>query len=447
MNPIDLIVALIVMAGLLVNRQPLVPVAAMGVVLLRGSITRLTKGIGFKRVEWALVLCLAYWIANYFWSTRSLSNFISYDFLRHEGSMLISYGIFLFFLGWPLKASQCRAFWTLFLVILSAIAVAGAALSLNLPHTGALKALQVVGHEEAVGGEMFFGWYEAHNTAGGVYAIASVLALLWVQEPKLGWKEKAFRWGVLGCCALGLAFTYSRGAYLAFLAGAVVVLPWRNLRQTMRIIMLIGVPVVLLILSTSSVLDRIDTISDPYYGTNASRTLMWEEALRDFGDSPLIGIGYGRYNDIYEHFEGVKHIVWVAYKGIIVNDDSHAHNSYLQFLAEGGIVGFLLTMFVWWSAWQELSFFESHFPRSRLRLLEKGARACLVVALAAALTEHIMGRGSVVLILDAMIGITLASARLEAKAAKATVPREPLDSWTWRRALAARARSENLAAR
>jgi hypothetical protein len=84
-------------------------------------------------------------------------------------------------------------------------------------------------------------------------------------------------------------------------------------------------------------------------------------------------------------------------------------------------VGLFVTLLVWWYAWKELSFFESHFPRSQLHWLERGAQACLIVAMVQALTEHTIGRGSVVLILDALLGITVASARMEAKAAKAAI--------------------------
>jgi hypothetical protein len=50
-------------------------------------------------------------------------------------------------------------------------------------------------------------------------------------------------------------------------------------------------------------------------------------------------------------------------------------------------------------------------------MLLKGARASLVVGLVQSLTEHMIGRGSLVLVLDALIGITLAAARIEAKQA------------------------------
>ena len=424
MNPLDLIAALIVLVGLLVNTVPMIPIAAMGAAALRGTSTRLQHWLGFKKVEWAIVVCLAYWLVNFFWTRQPLSELITYDFLRNDGAMLISYTAFIFFLGWPLKAKYCRWFWLVFLTVLSGVAAVGAAISLNLPYSGLLEPLGVVGTEmvgaqEQGAGGMFFGWYRAHNTAGGVYAVAVVLALALAQEPKLGWKPRIFRRALVVACLVGLILTYSRGAWVGFVAGAAVVLPIRKLGQTMKVALLIGVPAVLIAAMSSSVVSRLDTFSDPYTGTAADRLDLWAEAWNDFTNSPVVGMGYGRYNDLFEQFAGVKGIIWVATKGIVESNDSHAHNSYLHFLAEGGVLGLWVSMFVWWCAWKELSFFESHFPRSQLYWLERAAKAGLVVALVQALTEHIIGRGSVVLILDALLGMTLAAARFELRAARA----------------------------
>jgi O-antigen ligase len=425
LNPIDFIAASIVLVGLLVNINPLISVVAIGVSALRGTSTRLLKGIGFKKVEWAVVLCLFYWLASYFWSTGDFENLVSYDFLRNDGAMLISYSGLVFFLGWPLKVRECRAFWILFLTALSAVAFMGMAQVFNLPYSGIFAPLRLIGENrgEGGGGDIFVGWFKAHNTAGGVYAIAAVLALAFLQEAGLGWKERVFRWTLFMSCLGGLAQTYSRGAYFGFVVGAAVVFPLRKLRKNFRIAVSIAVPILLMVVMSNSLIARIDTISDPYYGNNADRIVLWKEALQDFADSPLIGMGYGRFNDVGLQYWGSKGIIWVAIRGRILNNDSHAHNSYLHFMAEGGIVGLWLTMFVWWAAYKELSFFTSHFPRSKLYWLERGAIGGLVVALVQALTEHAIGRGSVVLVLDALIGLTLAAARMEAKAAKASQPK------------------------
>jgi O-antigen ligase len=117
-------------------------------------------------------------------------------------------------------------------------------------------------------------------------------------------------------------------------------------------------------------------------------------------------------------FKGVKGLVWVETTGIIVNDDSHAHNSYLHFWAEGGIIGLWLTLRIWRCAWTELSFFESKLQKSELYRLIRGSKACLLATLMLSFTEHILGKGSVVLVLMSLIGMTLAAARLEWRAAQ-----------------------------
>lgn len=398
--------------------MPAIPIAAMGVVALRGTSTRLTGWLGFKKLEWVIVICLSYWLATFFWSGQGFHDLMTYDFFRQDGAMLVSYSALVFFLGWPLKANYVKAFWMIFLTILSLIAIAGTALSLNLPFSGIFDPLRIAGPEPGIGGYMFYGWYHAHNTAGGVYAAAVVLTLALLQEPQLKWKQETFRKMLLLCCFSGLVFTYSRGAWLAFVAGAMVVLPIRKLGKTMRAALLVAVPLGLIAMMSSDVLARIDSIADPYYGTNAARLDLWADALHDFSNSPIVGIGFGRYNDMDERFEGIKGLVWVARKAIVMNTDGHAHNSYLHWMAEGGIIGLLVSVWVWWCAWKELSFFESHFPKSKLYWLEKGAKGCVVVIMVQSLTEHMMGRGSLVLVVGALFGMILATARAEARAAR-----------------------------
>jgi O-antigen ligase len=390
--------------------------------MLRGASTRLTKGIGFKKTEWAVVFCLLYWLASYFWSTGDLGNLVSFEFLRNDGAMLFSYTAFVFFLGWPLKPKYCRAFWIVFLMVLSLLAVAGTALSLNLPYSYLLKPLGIV--DESGVGNIFFGWYHAHNTAGGAYAMAVVLALAFLQETKISQNQKIFRWVLLACCLSGLLITYSRGAYIAFVAGAAAILPLRRLSTVFKAALLVAVPAALVLALSNSLVQRLDSTLDTADPHATDRYRIWSMAWEDFADSPVIGIGYGRFNDVVAQSWGIKGIVWVATRAKIMNDDFHAHNSYLHFLAEGGLVGLFLTMLVWWYAWKELSFFESHFPRSQLYWPERGAQACLAVVMVQALTEHVLGRGSVVMILDAVLGMTLAAARLEVRqlvAAKAKV--------------------------
>ncbi len=412
MSPVDLIVALAWLAAILGNRNVWIPAVGMAAVNLRGLSLRIVNGLDLKRIEWAIVLFLGYWLLNYSWSTADLENLYSFDFLRRDGALLVTYPLFFMLLGWTLRPKLVRGFWTLFVTILALLAIPGLTLALYLPHPRFFEDLGLVGFDYIVGQNMFFGWYEAHNTAGGVYAIAAIFALALLQEQSR-WKRKMFLWFLFLACTTGLLLTYSRGAYLGFMAGALLILPVRKLGRVMKIALLAAVPTVALVMMTSKVLDRIDTMTDPYHNTNAYRLAVWDDAITCFELSPLVGIGFGRFNDRMVQFKGVKHLAWVGVHGEIVNNDAHAHNSYLHFLAEGGIIGLALSLYVWWCAWTELSLLARRLRKTEMYAVCGAAKACLAVVLMTAMTEHMLGRGSVILVLMGVVGMTLAAARAE----------------------------------
>lgn len=62
----------------------------------------------------------------------------------------------------------------------------------------------------------------------------------------------------------------------------------------------------------------------------SGRAILWKEAYSRFKASPIIGIGWGRYNDYVPY----------PYTGSITN----VHNIILQFLCETGIIGTILLM-------------------------------------------------------------------------------------------------------
>jgi O-antigen ligase len=412
LNPFDVVVIPCLFVALLQNVFPYAAAAALGPMALRGFAARVLQGFRLGKTEWAIVACVGYWVASYFWSGGSLHNWTEILFWRRDGLLLITYPMFFLLLAWPLRPKWLAAVWVVFVTILGLAGIVGVILSLRLPHPMILESLGFVNYEPSLGQELFLAWYLAHNTTGAIYAIASLLALALLQE-RSGKKYQTLVWFLLVACMGGLAFAYSRGAYLGFVAGAAAILPLQKAGRTLKIGLLAVIPMLLLVLFTSSVITRIETITDPYYGNNVDRITLWREALGDFQSSPLIGIGFSRFNDEFLTFKGVKGLVWIGVQGQVNNTDSHAHNSYLQFLAEGGIAGLLVTMSVWWFAWQELGFFERKFPKSKLRWMHRGSKGCLVAVLVMSVTEHMLGEGTVVLSLMSVVGMTLAASRSE----------------------------------
>ncbi|MEA3230231.1 MAG: O-antigen ligase family protein [Thermodesulfobacteriota bacterium] len=80
---------------------------------------------------------------------------------------------------------------------------------------------------------------------------------------------------------------------------------------------------------------RFDTIRDVHGDIAGQRLTIWEDSFNLVKDFPLTGSGFGTFKDLYpkyRHFPG--HMVV-----------EHAHNDYLELLAEGGIPG---TLLVFW---------------------------------------------------------------------------------------------------
>lgn len=399
---------------LIQNALPILAAGALLVCMARGVGGWLARKRKFRRLEVAIVLCLAYWLLNYSWSTRSFSNLVSVQFLRRDGALLVTYPAFFFFLQWRLKRSYFRAFWFSFLSALSAMAICAVLILRNFPYTDHLQSLNIVGmRAEFMGSRLFYGWYEAHDTTGGIYTMACMILLALLIEGKGGRRMKRYVWAMFFCCLGGLALTYSRSGYVGFMAGSLVLLPLRQLRRMFKIGLVAAVPLIIVLLSNSAFLSRIDTIDDPNWGTNATRFELWRDALYDFSESPIVGIGFGRYNDLSRTFKGVPGLVYVAVDGEIENNNSTAHDSYLHFLAEGGIVGLFVTMFIWWCAWKELSFYERKLPRSHLWPFLRAGKGAMAAILVYCIFDHVLGSGSNVLFLMSLIGLTLAASRAE----------------------------------
>ena len=71
---------------------------------------------------------------------------------------------------------------------------------------------------------------------------------------------------------------------------------------------------------------------------------LWPKAMALFSKSPIFGTGFGSFNDNSLSFSGISGIISFSNSDIYLNGSNHAHNSYLHFLAEIGIIGFVLFM-------------------------------------------------------------------------------------------------------
>ena len=71
------------------------------------------------------------------------------------------------------------------------------------------------------------------------------------------------------------------------------------------------------------------------------RTLIWSTSFRIFLDHPLVGIGFGNFNQFYEHYLKIPSQIF-----------GHAHNDFLNVAVNAGIIGFIPFVWLWISIWR-----------------------------------------------------------------------------------------------
>jgi O-antigen ligase len=138
-----------------------------------------------------------------------------------------------------------------------------------------------------------------------------------------------------------LIYSFSRGSYIGFLVGVLFIGSFRSRK------ILLPLLIVFLIFWKSlvplSVVERVEgtfveqgarsdiiTVGELNLET-AGRTELWDKALDYFFENPLFGTGYNTYN-------------------ILAGRDTH--NSYLKFMAEQGIVGLFIYLWLYFLAFK-----------------------------------------------------------------------------------------------
>ena len=142
-----------------------------------------------------------------------------------------------------------------------------------------------------------------------------------------------------------LIFNSTRGAWLAVVLVTLIYYILKcNKLAVFSLIVLIAVGASLS--CYQPFVKRLASITDTHYQSNTERILIWHSAFNMFKDHPITGVGLGQYKDNYQH----KYISPKAKEPQL----SHAHNNFMQMLAENGIIGFagfltLISCFIFYS--------------------------------------------------------------------------------------------------
>lgn len=153
---------------------------------------------------------------------------------------------------------------------------------------------------------------------------------------------------------MAFTFTYSRGAALGFLAGMVVFIPLvfrKTVQRKMMIIAIINFIIINLLFGSAltdfQLIKKYTALSRPTLTSSSTqlemggtesgkiRLIVWRGALEIFKHYPLFGSGVETFAYAYYQFRPVEHNL-VSEWDFLYNK---AHNEYLNYLANTGVVG------------------------------------------------------------------------------------------------------------
>ena len=419
---------ILLIASLIGNRFPMVNVAALLLCVplyLWGPRSQVKDPQLTPRstVRWVKA-AYAFWLTSYLLTRAPISNLLSFDFLRRDGALLFAYLPLLIVQDYKLDRQFLEKLVRGYLWVMSAIAVFGAVLylealgNLSISSTLLPEDLQVIVFSPLSGFE-FHGFFEAHNSTGAIYGLASCVALaMLVFAKKFKLLSAPSFW--FAATFLGLMLSKSRTSYVAFLVTATILMfRSRNFKRVAALVLFLIAPVAIFTLMQPEVSQRAEAVTSNDDPNIVERLIYFMRAKEDFVSSPIIGIGFGRFNDEYLGFSGIENVAYVATDGEVVNESNHAHNSYLHFLAEGGLIGFTIMMGIWISAFRWARRIQHRFQYgSFAHSFDLGVQTCILFEFFISFTEHSMGTAVTSLTVFTMFGLlrNFATARQESPA-------------------------------
>lgn len=212
--------------------------------------------------------------------------------------------------------------------------------------------------------------------------------------------------------AAAVILSWSRGAWLALgvaLAAACFALPrfWWQRFATISVLILLGGGLVLSGRLPASISDRIASSTAELFAFNdvrgvdispenyavVERLAHWQAALNMASENPWLGVGFGNYEIAYPTYRLIN---WKFPLG-------HAHNYYLNVLAEAGIIG-LVTYLGLWVSIIGLTWRASRHPNPLARAVLIGLLGTWVYLAVHSLTDNLYVN-NLFLHLGVMLGI------------------------------------------
>ncbi len=250
-----------------------------------------------------------------------------------EGARVMLQYIFWFFLGYNLLFTrvQAKGLADVFLLVCTLVALYGIYQYL----TGVEIPLGWVDSKETSITTRVFSIIGSPNILGSLMVLALPLAFTMYFNSSSAFKKLVYA-GLGLTLAACLVFTFSRGAWLAFILEAVLLGLWIDRRIIFAMIILAILTPALM----PTVYDRISYMASPEYlvsSERGGRLGRWDKALDYWQTSPAVGVGLGEFGGA----------VAARY---YPQDSFYADNWYLKVGTETGWIGLMATLLLFINA-------------------------------------------------------------------------------------------------
>ncbi|HBS6366254.1 TPA: O-antigen ligase family protein [Klebsiella pneumoniae] len=332
----------IILLSLLFSITNYVPFSLLVILLLPISlISVLYREEIFKirKIELYLILLYVYIITSTL--VYSPSSFLDFDFYRRDGNFIVSYLVLFVFIFLPVSINfdLVKTFNMLFPFFIAVSCIGYIIMPKEITEDGS-------------GGAVHF-FFVSHNAAGGFYSILAAISIGMFLETK---KKTYLLYSIL--FLFFLYSTNSRGSILA-IAGAIAY-SFIKFKKPALVFFAFVIVQFVIVYETYPVWEAMGkvmseqanfTVSNVSTGIDFQRAgtfidrlyYLWPRAIDNFLHSPLFGMGFGSFDDLYyKYINIINHFVAVKDGATVRHTDAHAHNSTFTILAELGSIGYVL---------------------------------------------------------------------------------------------------------
>jgi O-antigen ligase len=238
------------------------------------------------------------------------------------------------------------------------------------------------------------GFFSIYMTLAGVLT----LVLLATLPRVLPGGSVGIRWAPPWLLSLaGLIATYTRGAWIGFVAGVLSLVPAARRSRWLLVVGLLALATVALA-APKDLRHRFLTMADPHEAGVTERLYMWRSGLAMWRTHPLLGLGPGGVKREYTGY---------ALPEAVKKHTGHVHNTPLQILVERGILGLAAWLWLFGAFYLRAIGLLRRLPSesARERALVAGSLAAITGFLVAGLSEYNFGDTEVVLVAWTIIAL------------------------------------------